>query len=246
MTGSGATATYAIDDTSNTYPHGGAVLDRTFRLMCAQYDQVKLTTMKVKLQPTVNIPSGWSVKLASVVDRNLSNGEAQADLGNMADNDGLHGKGIFTNPGAVIQTFNSNRIAPLSRPVWASDLKEKSSFIDSTVIYNSAAGQSPLNLVASLEWGNNRTEFAPCFFYAIQSSVAPSANNYITFSYTVEYNFVFRNPKNSLDRFLTLEARGYVNPSAKKGAEEEEKEQPIFLPLTEGSTGVEDVSKASK
>ena len=233
-----------FNDIGNDFPHGAAVLDRCYRLMTCQYDECKLTSMKVKLQPTVNIPNNWSLKLGSIIDRNYSGPENTAALGNMTDEDDVHAKAIFSNPGAVIQMFNSNRIYPMSRPCYPNDMKEKMSFIDSTIGYNSTVGSSPLSNVWNLAWAASDTDFAPCFFYALQSSIAPSANAFITFSYSVDYTFVFRNPKNSLDRFLTLEARGYVNPSAKKV--EDEPERSKFIPVSELTTDEEEVSKASK
>lgn len=237
MTGSGDTATYSINDSSNSRPHGAAVLDRTFRLMCCQFDEHKLVSMKVKLQPTVNLPNNWSLKLASIIDRNYNGTEYWG--GNMSDVETMTAKDILSNAGALVQTFNSNRIYPLSRTCYPSDLKEKSSFIDSTITYNKTAGESPLAAMANEAWnGGTGTDFAPCIFYTIQSSVAPSANSYITFSYSVEYNFVFRNPKNTIDRFLVLEARGYVNGAA-KNIREDEKGAKEYRPVNELEEAVE-------
>lgn len=236
MTGSGSSATYQIDDSTNTRPHGAAVLDRTFRLMCCQYDEHKLTSMKVKLQPTVTIPNNWSLKLCSVVDRNFSGTEYFGS--DMNDIDTLTSKDILSNAGAVVQTFNANRIYPLFRAVYPNDQKEKINFIDSTIAYSKAAGQSPLSSMLNVAWSNGASDFSPCIFFTVQSSLAPSADATITFSYSVEYNFVFRNPKNTIDRFLTLEQRGYVNGAA-KNASEYEKVVKEYKPLNEVVEAVE-------
>lgn len=232
MDGSGASAKYKINDSRPR--HGAAVLDRGFRLMCSQYDEVKLVSMKVKLMPSDTITNNWAVKVASIIDRNFNKEEdlAQLSSGDMVDNEPLSAQDIFNNPGVIIQNFNANKIYPMPRYCYVKDLKEKSDFIDSTLHYNDTASASPLASLWLDAWEDEKTTFSPCFYYALQTNIAPSAPGTITMNYTVEYNFVFRNPKSGIDRFIKFEQIGYVNPSsgAKSSksieTEKEDKEEP--------------------
>lgn len=211
--GSGANMKYTQNE-SNFY-HGGALHDRNYRLMCAQYDEVKLISMTVKMLPTQTVPTGWSLKLGSIIDRNYSFNELVGDTdGTMTDAEPMTSNAIMSNPGVVVQSFNANKINTMNRYCYVKDLKEKSDFVDATIRYHQAANLSPLSVMNQFSWYDNKTNFSPCFFYALQANMAPTASSSLTFSYTVDYNFVFRNPKNGLDRFLKIEQVGYVNPSS--------------------------------
>lgn len=43
------------------------------------------------------------------------------------------------------------------------------------------------------------------FFTCLKSPVTTTTAQTYTYSYTVEYNFIFRNPKNNLDNFIATE-----------------------------------------
>ena len=219
VSGSGASTKYVINDT--TKRHGAAVLDRGFRLMCAQYDELKLVSMKVKLMPSDTITSNWAIKVASVIDRNFNKQEDDTQVSggtNMTDNEPQTAQSIFASPGVLIQNFNANKIYPMPRMCYVKDLKEKSDFVDASVHYTDTASMSPLTTMWVDSWSDEKTTFSPCFFYALQTNMAPSAPGTITMNYTVEYNFVFRNPKSGLDRFLKFEQVGYTNSSGAKSA----------------------------
>ena len=105
------------------------------------------------------------------------------------------------------------------RHCYIKDLKEKSDFVDATIQYDSTSGNTPLNKLKLESWVDECTNFSPCFFYCLQANMSPTTNASISMNYTVEYNFVFRNPKNGIDRFLLKEQTGYVNPSGAKSSE---------------------------
>ena len=243
MTGSGSTAKYTIND--STYSHGAAVNDRSFRLMCAQYDEVKLVSMGVKLMPSQTITANWAIKVASVIDRNFSYSEYSAQYtGAMTDTEPQTAESIFNNPGVVVQNYNANKIYPMGRYCYVKDLKEKSDFTDATITYKTTSGASQLGDLKLESWSDERTTFSPCFFYALQANMAPTADSSVTFNYTVEYNFVFRNPKNGVDRFLIKEQVGYLNGSGAKSSTEDEstKEVPAATAAAEEVTRSKTVS----
>ena len=99
----------------------------------------------------------------------------------------------------------------MPRYCYVKDLKEKSDFVDATIRYNTTLAQSPLQELEMESWHDKKTTFSPCFFYALQANMAPTASSSVTFNYTVEYNFVFRNPKNGVNRFLVMEQIGQMN-----------------------------------
>ena len=218
MTGTGNAAKYTIND-SYMY-HGAAVNDRAFRLMCAQYDEVKLVSMSVKLMPSQTVTAEWVIKVASTIDRNFSHDELNnQNASSMTDSEPQTATTILNNPGVVIQNYNANKIYPMTRHCYVKDLKEKSDFVDATVQYDTISGHTPLQNLKLESWIDECTTFSPCFFYCLQANMAPTTSASISMNYTVEYNFVFRNPKNGIDRFIIKEQTGYVNPSSAKSSE---------------------------
>ncbi len=217
VSGSGSTMTYAYDEQATR--HGGATFDKGFRLMCAMNDQVRLLRMTVRLQPATAIPSNAAIRVYSVVDRNLTHAEfINQYTDSTAMDDAVSAKDIMENQGALVQTFNSNRVAPLSRMCRPTDIKENTSWIDSSISYFTTVGGSPLYDMSVSGWEKDQTDFCPAFHYACQSSIAAASDSTFTFGYTVEYVFAFRNPKSGLDFFIRNEAVGYVNPAAKAKA----------------------------
>lgn len=211
ISGSGTATQYTYSE--NRHKHGGATFDKGFRLKCAMNDEVRLCRMIVRLQPATSIPNNAALRVYSVVDRNLTYEEythqSSDDPGGMDDE--ITAKDIMENQGALVQTFNSNRIAPLSRMSRPTDIKESTSWIDASLNYNTTASESPLKTLSVSGWTNNKTDYCPAFHYACQSSIAAATDSTFTFGYTVEYTFAFRNPKSGLDFFIQKEAIGLIN-----------------------------------
>lgn len=216
ITGSGATTQYTYYE--DQYRHGAATFDKGFRLKCAMNDEVRLCRMTVRLQPATSIPNNAALRVYSIVDRNLTYDEYMNMTGGATHmDDNVTAKDIMENQGALVQTFNSNRIAPLSRMSRPTDIKENTSWTDASIYYNSIVNESPLKEMSLTGWYTNKTDYCPAFHYACQSSIAAASDSTFTFGYTVEYTFAFRNPKSGLDLFIKQEAIGYVNPAAKAG-----------------------------
>jgi len=220
MTGSGSTAKYALVE--GQYRHGPAVWDKGFRLMCAMNQECRLCRMNVKLQPATTIPSGVAVRLASVIDRNMT----YKEWGNLSTDaimdDAFEANSVLENQGAVIQTFNGNRVSSLNRYSVPTDLKEKTGWVDCSIEYNKNVGASPISFLTLHGWYEGETTYAPAITYCCQVSQAATGTATITFGYTVEYSFAFRNPKSGLDFFIRQEQIGYVNPSTAKTSKTEE------------------------
>lgn len=217
MTGSGSTATYALVEERDR--HGAAVADKGFRLMCAMNDECRLCRMTVRLQPATSIPSNAAIRLYSIIDRN----ETAEEFGKIRSDDAMSddtitAQSLIDNQGAVIQTFNSNRVSPLFRTSVPTDVKEKTSWSDCSIVYTDTVGASPLYRVGMRGWDDGSCTYAPAIHFACQSSIAASADSVFTFGYTVEYSFAFRNPKSGIDKFIRWEQVGYVNPAAAKAS----------------------------
>lgn len=213
MTGSGSSAKYAL--TEEQYRHGGAVWDKGFRLMCAMNDECRLCRMNVKLQPATTLPNNVAVRLASIVDRNMTYEEWQNLYTGAVMDDAFDASSVLENQGVVMQTFNGNRVAPLNRYSVPTDLKEKTSWVDCSIEYYKTANFSPLADMMLHGWYKGETTYAPAFTYCLQTSIAAAADISIVFGYTVEYSFAFRNPKSGLDFFIKQEQVGYVNPASR-------------------------------
>ena len=110
--------------------HGGAVCDRTFRLLCAQYDQVRLVSMKIKLTPSALSGAVTPMKLLSVCDRNCYDMESESIS---SEDPIMTAKEIEDNPGVIVTEFNGNRVSPIMRYCTARDLQERTGYIDSSI-----------------------------------------------------------------------------------------------------------------
>lgn len=234
MTGSGSSATYTI--TEEQYRHGGAVWDKGFRLMCAMNDECRLCRMNVKLQPATTLPNNVAVRLASIVDRNMTYKEWNNLYTGAVMDDSFDAQSVLENQGAVMQTFNGNRVAPLNRYSIPTDTKEKTGWVDCSIEYYKTTGYSPLTDIMLHGWYDGQTTYAPAFTYCLQTSVAAAANTTITFGYTVEYTFAFRNPKSGLNFFVKQEQIGYVNPSTKSSTEPTKQNKTDETTTTQTST----------
>ena len=181
---------------------GAAVNDRTFRLYCSQYDEVKLNSMRIKMSPgsTGDLASGY-VKFCSIVDRKTTSSEealASGDLPTAVE--------IENNPGVIVTPFQPGRATPVMRSVYASNLAEKSNYLDSTITY--AGGEdNPMSsmYLTSRSGQSGGYVFAPTFYCFLRTGVSFEASTHLAITYTVEYNFTFRNPKNSIEEFMANE-----------------------------------------
>ena len=182
--------------------HGGAVCDRTFRLLCAQYDQVRLVSMKVKLTPSALSGSVTPMKLLSVCDRKCTDWETEESD---EQDPIMTAKEIEDNPGVIVTEFNGNRVSPIMRYCTAKDLQERTTYIDSSITYSSTDPTNPFSKMYVTDWYNGDAEFSPCFFTCLKSPVTSQQQVTLVYGYTVEYNFIFRNPKNNLDTFVATE-----------------------------------------
>lgn len=224
--------------------HGGAVCDRTFRLLCAQYDQVRLVSMKIKLTPSALSTNVSPMKLLSVCDRNCYDSESES----IGDDDPIMtAKEIEDNPGVIVTEFNGNRVTPIMRYCTAKDLQERTTYIDSTITYNTSDPSNPFSAMFNADWKDGKAEFAPCFFTCLKSPVTSQQQVTLVYGYTVEYNFIFRNPKNNLDTFVATEvitsSRSMRDMALRMMAnlkEEEEKKK-----KTELEKAVEEAAKAA-
>lgn len=216
MTTSGGTTKYDVDTTYRT--SGAATLDKNFRLMCHQYDECRLLKMVVKLQPSTSIPNSVACKLGSIIDRNFTKSEYDklTDTTMLDEASAITSTELFQSSGSLIQPFNGNRITPLVRYSVPTDLKEKTGWMDCSIVYNKAASATPLGWLSLKGWSDNKSNYAPCIQYALQISSAAASNSYVQFGYQINYVFAFRNPRNTIDRFIKIEAEGYTNPAAAK------------------------------
>ena len=208
------TDTGTVDD-SSLLVHGGAINDRSFRLKCSQYDEVKLNTMKVSINPVVSASSSttpqmilstiWDRK-ASVKEVGLNTTIPSAITGRMPKPEE-----VTSNEGAVKTTINMNSTRGISRMCFANNTQEKSFYWDSTVHYNETAEESPLKRMILDAW-EKKEGFAPALYVVSELNQTTVFGSTFTCGYKVEYNFTFRNPKSELDDFIKLENLDYTNP----------------------------------
>lgn len=201
-----------IDDSGNGGVYGALVNDRTFRLKCAQYDEYRIVSMKVKINTTNT--TGGTMTLCSIADRQAQREEVAVDDSQMADenidSDTPSFREVCESQGTIKTIINQNRISPITRTIYARDMKEKISFSDATVEYGETVGQSPLRVLTMEDY----PQFCPAMYFCIKFSEAnDSESTPFTFAYTVEYNCIFRNPKSDLTTFIAKEDPSYVTPT---------------------------------
>lgn len=209
-------ATGQINDTTNGGIYGGLVNDRGYRLRCAQYDEARIVSMRVRLMPQYNTgQSGAAIiqpnAILSIFDRCATREELAVDEASMTDidHDVPSPREIEESAGVVLTQWNNNRITPIVRTVYARDITEKQ-YSDCSVDYVDTEDVSPLSTLAM----GYEPNFCPAIYYTIKSSSTGQVAKHFTFSYSVEYNVIFRNPKSDLQTFVVKENPEYVNPDA--------------------------------
>lgn len=199
-----------ITDGTNGNVYGGIVNNREFRSKCCSYDEWKLVSMKVKLQPVLP-DSGTQYTVYSISDRCSSSEETNMDDSSMDDieHDVPSTREIAESSGSLATTINTNRISPIIRYISSKDLIEKSTYSDCTISYTEQAGVSPL---AALSFHDDPA-FNPAIYFAVKSNKISTSEVTLSWIYTVEYNCIFRNPKSDLQTFIAKENPTAVNRS---------------------------------
>lgn len=208
-----------VNDDANLV-HGGAVNDRTFRMKCACYDEVKLDTMNVTITPAQYLADNTiTMTLCTFWDRKATPKECgwtgnQEWMANGAQPTALE---IYNNEGTMKSNITHNNIYGFRRWCQASSILEKGGYVDSSIYYNPTAEESPLKWMHLDAWYRNPMAFSPCLYMTIYCPATFAANRILSYSYKVEYTFTFRNPKSDLDYFLEIESPGYINPQGEAG-----------------------------
>ena len=177
------------------YPPMGALSSPLFRQYCNLYEEVKCEGIKVKINMTSPIGSGGlpAATLTTAVDRKWTDAEHQAAWPTPAN---LEEYGTSQKI-----TFINNKVDSVTRSVYASDLIEKISFIDTDYTLNTAhtsdthAGHVADYMNAYVAAGANVGGFSPCIMMGLKVGAAPAANTYYGYHLEGFYYFTFRNPK---------------------------------------------------
>lgn len=211
----GGITSAGIADDEHNLTLGGAINDRGYRMKSACYDEVKLDSMKVTLTPAQLLTNNnLSFTLCSMWDRKASPKECgytgNADW--MANGSMPTPTEIYNNEGTIKSIMTGNQIYGYKRYCRASSIIEKGGYHDSSILYNSTVGESPLKYMYQNAWMRSALPFSPALFLTIYSPAAITTDTTIALSYKVEYTFTFRNPKSDMDFFLLVESPGYVNP----------------------------------
>lgn len=203
--------------------HGGAVNDRTFRLKCAQYDEVRLDQMKVQINPIVSNSSTTTpqMTISTIWDRKAGPKECGitaaipgAIMGRLPT-----AQEVTSNEGAMKTMTNMNSTRGLYRRIIARNMQEKSFFWDSTLAYNDEVGEHPLANINLDAWEKKDGAFCPALYVVSELNQTSVFGQNFTCSYRVEYNFTFRNPKSEMTEFIVNENPTLVNRGAQRGTE---------------------------
>lgn len=197
------------DQMGNIY--GGLVNDRSFRLNCAQYDEFRLVSMKVRIN--MSYSEEGTLTLCTIADRNAFRSEIQMSESEMTDTgtDTPNFREVCESQGSMKTIINKNRITPVQRMIFARDMTEKITYTDCTIEYSDVTGASPLSNITLDEW----PQFKPALYCCLQFSNTTSQSATFAFGYSVEYNCIFRNPKSDLSTFIIKEDPAYVNPDSR-------------------------------
>lgn len=202
--------------------HGGAVNDRSFRLKCSQYDEVRLDSMKVYINPIVSNSSVSTpaMTISTIWDRKASPKECGVIAESVVFTDGRvpTAQEVSSNEGAIKSITNMNSTRGITRSIYARNMQEKSFFWDSTIHYNTVEAESPLSTMYLDAWEKKDGSFCPALYVCSELNQTTVFGDQYTCSYRVEYNFTFRNPKSEMQDFIILENPTYVNPIGGRAA----------------------------
>ena len=217
-------------DTQNEWRNlykGAATLNKSFRLACSQYDQVRLKSMKIRLTPATLPGDTKPMIIMSVTDRNANNAEV-AGTAEFTHDYRMSPKEIEDNPGVIISTITGKINRPIERYCIANNLKEMNTYIDTNLNYYQYTTRPTKDVLIRInDWINKKADFAPCFYTCMRRIETSTALN-IIMAYNVEYTFEFRNPKNKVEQFLTTELKYFpstVSRSVIKYYEDSQKDQ---------------------
>lgn len=195
--------------------HGGAVNDRSFRLKCSQYDEVRLDSMRVYINPIVSNSAITTppMTISTIWDRKAGPKEIGVAEDSIVFTSGRvpTAQEVSSNEGAIKSITNMNSTRGIVRSIYAKNMQEKSFFWDSTIHYNTTVDQSPLTSLYLDAWEKKDGSFCPALYVCSELNQTTVFGDQYTCSYRVEYNFTFRNPKSEMQDFIILENPTYVN-----------------------------------
>lgn len=225
-----------IDDANNGNVYGGIVNNREFRSKCCSYDEWRLVSMRVKLQPVLP-DTGTQYTVYSISDRGADKTEVNMDDSTMddTDHDVPSTREIAESSGSIATTINSNRITPIIRYTTCRDLIEKSSYSDCSISYTETALLHPLSTLSF----NTLPVFNPAIYFAVKSNKISVSEVTLSWIYTVEYNCIFRNPKSDLQTFIAKENPTAINRSVSTKFTEVPSENPYLPSKILNSSGQE-------
>lgn len=165
----------------------GGIQSDTFRAYSQLFDEVKCDGIKATFSVTTPIGAGAALPAAAIisaVDRRL--GYNEGDVGNLPTTDQL---GTYSS--VSVRNSITNSVAKVTRSIWASDLIERTQFIDSTI---NAANNALSSFVAA---GWNPNMFCPGIMLGVGGLPAPGAgvSANVQIYINAYFYYTFRNPK---------------------------------------------------
>lgn len=186
-------STAASDSNPDRYSQfGNVVTTPLFQTYCKLYDEVKLNSVRLAVA-VVKLPSGVSgFKAVTAIDRHCT-----------IDDIYVRRPATQLMGSAECQTkmFTSLDYAKLFRRFYARDLQEKSIFIDSTIGQQDVPSSGGIPAITRtgikefLDAGSCYSAFNPMIDVGFVFANGPTADDVVVMQYTIQYEFVFRNPK---------------------------------------------------
>lgn len=189
----------------------GLVGSVAYRRYCQLYDQVKINSVSFSVAIADTIGQGGipGLRIYTSWDRDFQSGEAL-----MSADDLING------PEAQVVTFINNSRAKFARSNYASDLQERTTFIDSTNNYS--ANVTWMNA----QWGSGTARgcgYSPSMSMVCQTSNTTTSNRTITVQIQARYNVTFRNPKFGLT--AASNAKGFASGEEEKSIDSKMEEE---------------------
>lgn len=179
---------------TDSYP-GGALTSQIYATYSALYDEVKCEGIKLKGTLLTSIDATHpAVTLVSTIDKKWTAADCNAAVPSPTT--------LAATPAAQRITYNNNSYGKFTRRIYATDLNEKTTFVDASPatgnINVAGAAKACTYLRAWYDVGNGFTAFSPAIILGIQLSAAPAA--VVNYTFYVEGNLylTFRNPKYGL------------------------------------------------
>lgn len=166
----------------------GAVRSRLYEAYTGLFDEVKCDGMKVKMAIAggVGAAAGYVLNIGTAVDRKTTLDELESERPDMTE--------MRDYAGYVERTYIDNSVAKCTRSLWASDLLDKTAFIDQNLQQDSSMADNTIYYEATTDT-TTPPMFNPVIWLAVGVGNTTAAPRNVVMHVNCVFYMTFRSPK---------------------------------------------------